>query len=255
MKGSMVELEKIVSFCDRRTRRQDIQDFPPAHNGLQIENSGVVTKIGASVDAGEKPFLAAVQMGIDFLIVHHGLYWVPPIPLTGSAYRKTRAAIEGNLAVYGSHLPLDCHPEIGNNALLAKALDLTRIETFLPYEGTNIGLVTTAPDSRATLKDRLCRLFPGGVTPIEAGSETPQKIAILTGSGSSAVEHLPALGIDTLITGELKQHFFNIAQEEGLNLYACGHYRTETFGVRALAEETAKYFDLPCEFVATDCPL
>ncbi|MBC2601383.1 Nif3-like dinuclear metal center hexameric protein [Puniceicoccus vermicola] len=251
----MVELQKVVSFCDRRTRRKDIRDFPPAHNGLQIENNGVVTKIGAAVDAGERPFQIAAEKGIDFLIVHHGLYWVPPVPLTGPAYRKTRTAIEKNLAVYGSHLPLDCHPEIGNNALLAKALDLTRLETFLPYEGNNIGLVTNAPASRDELKYRLERLFPGGVVAMEEGSERPQKIAILTGSGSSAVEHLAEIGVDTLITGELKQHFFNIAQEEKLNLFACGHYRTETFGVRALAEETAKYFDLPCEFVATDCPL
>jgi len=251
----MIELQKVVFFCDRRTRRGDIQDFPPAHNGLQIENGGMVSKIGAAVDAGERPFAEAVRRGIDFLIVHHGLYWVPPTPLTGSAYRKIKTALEGNLAVYGSHLPLDCHPEIGNNALLAKALDLTRMETFLPYEGTHIGLVTNAPDDRAELKERLQRLFPGGVTSIEEGSARPQKIAILTGSGSSAVEHLSSIGVDTLVTGELKQHFFNIAQEEKLNLYTCGHYRTETFGVRALADETAKYFDLPCEFIATDCPL
>tara|TARA_R100000027_G_scaffold7932_4_gene5984 strand:- start:5779 stop:6534 length:756 start_codon:yes stop_codon:yes gene_type:complete len=251
----MVELQKIVSFCDRRTRRADICDFPPAHNGLQIENNGLVTKIGAAVDAGEKPFQLAADKGIDFLIVHHGLYWVPPVPLTGAAYRKTRTAIERNLAVYGSHLPLDCHPEIGNNALLAKSLDLTRVDTFLPYEGTNIGLITTAPPTRDELKYRLERIFPGGVVSIEEGSERPQKIAILTGSGSSAVEHLASIGVDTLITGELKQHFYNVAQEQRLNLFTCGHYRTETFGVRALAEETAKYFDLPCEFVATDCPL
>ncbi len=251
----MVELQKVVSFCDRRTRRVDIKDFPPAHNGLQIENNGVVSKIGAAVDAGERPFEEAVRHGIDFLIVHHGLYWVPPVPLTGAAYRKITTAVTNNLAVYGSHLPLDCHPEMGNNALLAKALDLTRVETFLPYEGNNIGLITTAPPTREELRHRLERLFPGGVVAIEEGSDQPRKIAILTGSGSSAVEHLASIGVDTLITGELKQHFFNIAQEQRLNLYTCGHYRTETFGVRALAEEAAKYFDLPCEFVASDCPL
>ena len=251
----MIDIAKIVSFCDRRTRRAEITDFPSACNGLQLENTGKATKIGAAVDAGEEPFRKAVEQGIDFLIVHHGLFWTPPAPITGPAYRKIRLAIENNLAVYSSHLPLDCHPEIGNNALLAKALDLSRIETFLPHEGTPIGLVTTAPESRSELRARLERLFPGGVTAIEEGSERPAKIAILTGSGSSAVEHLAPIGVDTLITGELKQHFFNLAQENGLNLFACGHYRTETFGVRALAEETAKYFDLPCEFVATDCPL
>jgi len=251
----MIELSKVVSFCDRRTRRAEITDFPPAHNGLQLENRGVVTKIGAAVDAGEEPFRLAVENGVDFLIVHHGLFWVPPVPVIRAHYSKLRLAMESNLAVYGSHLPLDCHPEIGNNALLAKALDLHRLDTFLPYEGTNIGLVSSAPESRDELKSRLERLFPGGVTAIEEGSERPEKIAILTGSGSSAVEHLREIGVDTLITGELKQHFFNVAQEEKLNLFVCGHYRTETFGVRALAEEAAKYFELPCEFITTTCPL
>ncbi len=250
----MVELEKVVSFCDRRTRRAEISDFPPAYNGLQLENRGGVGKIGAAVDAGEVPFRKAIEDGVDFLIVHHGMYWVPPVPLAGSAFRKIRSAVENNLAVYGSHLPLDCHPEIGNNALLAKALELTRMDTFLPYEGTNIGLVATAPESRAELKTRLEGLFPGNVVAVEEGSERPQKIAILTGSGSSAVEHLPAIGVDTLVTGELKQHFFNIAQEQRLNRSACGPYRTETFGVQALAREAARYFELPWCFIPTECP-
>lgn len=250
----MVELEKVVSYCDRRTRRMDIVDFPPAHNGLQLENGGSVTRIGAAVDAGEVPFQRAIEEEVDFLIVHHGLYWTPPLPLVGSGYRKVRNAIGHNLAVYGSHLPLDCHPEIGNNALLAKALDLSRVDTFLPYEGSNIGLIAGGPESRATLKARLEGLFPGGVIAVEEGSDRPQKVAILTGSGSSAVEHLSSIGVDTLITGELKQHFFNIAQEQKLNLFACGHYRTETFGVRALAQEAAHYFNLPWSFISTDCP-
>ncbi|MEM0966741.1 MAG: Nif3-like dinuclear metal center hexameric protein [Verrucomicrobiota bacterium] len=251
----MASLSEVVSFCDRRTRRRDIVDFAPAHNGLQLENDGTVTKIGAAVDAGEVPFRLAAERNIDFLIVHHGLYWVAPIPITGPHYRKTRLALENNLAVYGSHLPLDCHPEIGNNALLAKALGLTRIDTFLPYEGTPIGLVASSPESRQQLRSRLEQLFPSHVIAIEEGSENPGKVAILTGSGSSAVEHLSEIGVDTLITGELKQHFFNIAQEERLNLFLCGHYRTETFGVRALAEEAAEYFGLPWEFVETDCPI
>lgn len=251
----MVELTQIVSFCDRRTRRTEITDFPPAQNGLQIENHGMVRKIGAAVDAGAEPFRKAVEAGVDFLIMHHGLYWVPPVPLTGVAYQKTRLAIENNLALYASHLPLDCHPEIGNNALLAKALGLSRNDTFLPYEGNQIGLLANAPDSRDELRERLEKLFQGKITCIEAGSANPRRIAILTGSGSSAVEHLPTLGVDTLITGELKQHFFNYAQEHHLNLYLCGHYQTETFGVKALGGEVSKYFDLPFEFIPTDCPL
>lgn len=106
-----------------------------------------------------------------------------------------------------------------------------------------------------TLKKRLGHLFPNGFTAIEKGSNRPGKIAILTGSGASAISELKAEGVDTLITGELKQNHFNQAEESGLNLYLCGHYATETFGVGALAQEVAAEFGLEWEFIDTDCPL
>jgi len=252
----MTDLERLTAFCDERTRRAEVPDFPPAHNGLQLANEGPVTRVGAAVDAGEVPIRMAIERGIDFLIVHHGLYWNPPTPLTGSAYRKIRAAMEAGLAVYSSHLPLDCHPEIGNNALLAGLLELRETGRFLPYEGTPIGLLTAGCHDRDLLRERLEKLFPGGVTAIEAGPHQPEPIGILTGSGASAVDAMGApAGPSTLITGELKQHHFNLAQEERLNLYCCGHYRTEVFGVSALAAEVAGEFGLEWEFLDTGCPL
>jgi dinuclear metal center YbgI/SA1388 family protein len=163
--------------------------------------------------------------------------------------------MENNLAVYGSHLPLDCHPEIGNNAILAQKLELQPITSFLPYEGLNIGLITQNSYSRKELINRLNSLFPKGINSMEFGSDFPSKIAILTGSGQSAVDKILESGADTLITGELKQNHFNIAQELKLNLYTCGHYATETFGVEALGKELAAKFDLPFQFIETACPL
>ena len=251
----MISTEDIVKFCNHRTNLTEIKDFPGAWNGLQIQNSGCVSKIGASVDAGLVPFQNAVSKKIDFIITHHGLFWTLPIPLTGPAYEKTKLCIDHNLAVYGSHLPLDCHPEIGNNAILAQKLQLEPIASFLPYEGVDIGLITENNQPRKDLAKRLNSLFPMGIHSMEFGSETPSKIAILTGSGQSAVDKILEAGADTLITGELKQHHFNLAQELKLNLYACGHYATETFGVNALAQEVAKKFDLPYEFIPTECTL
>ena len=251
----MISTEDIVKFCNHRTNLTEIKDFPGAWNGLQIQNSGCVSKIGASVDAGLVPFQNAVSKKIDFIITHHGLFWTPPIPLTGPAYEKTKLCIDNNLAVYGSHLPLDCHPEIGNNAILAQKLQLEPIASFLPYEGVDIGLITENNQPRKDLAKRLNSLFPMGIHSMEFGSETPSKIAILTGSGQSAVDKILEAGADTLITGELKQHHFNLAQELKLNLYACGHYATETFGVNALAQEVAKKFDLPYEFIPSECTL
>ncbi|HBR94110.1 MAG TPA: Nif3-like dinuclear metal center hexameric protein [Opitutae bacterium] len=252
----MAKLQDIVAFCDQRTRRTEIKDFDGAHNGLQVENNGTVRRIGAAVDAGERPFQSAIAAGIDFLICHHGLFWTPPTPLTGANARKIKTAFDGNLAVYGAHLPLDCHPEIGNNALLAKELGLKKIDTFLNYEGNDMATITLGPmGGRAEISKKLQALFPDTYHAIEYGSEKPKRIGILTGSGQSAVPHLLANGVDTLITGELRQHHFNMAQELGLNLYPCGHYATEVFGVKALAAEVAFKFQLEWQFIKQPCRL
>jgi len=251
----MPSLMEVVTYCDERLSRSLIPDFPGAENGLQFENNGHVTKIGAAVDAGLIPFKKATEAGIDFLIVHHGMFWSPPYPVTGTLFNKYKLCVENNLAVYGAHLPLDCHKEIGNNAILAKKLKLKTADWFLEYQSNPIGLIAEGSLERSDLKNRLETLFPDGITAIEKGSKQPEKIAILTGSGASAVSELQKAGVDTLITGELKQNHFNEAEEAGLNLYACGHYATETFGVRALAEEVANKHGLEWEFIATDCPL
>ena len=251
----MVKTEDIVNFCNQRTNLGEIEDFPGSYNDLQVGNSGEIKKIGASVDAGLIPFTKAIDLQIDFLITHHGLFWNPPIPITCSAYKKIKLCLDNNLAVYGSHLPLDCHPEIGNNSILAKKLGLEPFAKFLPFKGTDIGLITKNNQKRSQIREKLKTLFPKGFSTMEFGSDQPEKIAILTGSGQSAVDHIIDNGADTLITGELKQHHFNIAQELKLNLFACGHYATETFGVNALAQEAANKFDLSYEFVSSECPL
>ena len=255
IRGIMATLEEIVSYCDQRTQRAEIPDFPGAENGLQVENDGSVAKVGAAVDAGIEPFRKAVAANIDFIIVHHGLYWTPPLPLVGSAYDKMKLLLDNNLALYGSHLPLDRHPEIGNNAILASKLELSPCGTFLPHECVDIGLLAESSHSRDDLRSKLENLFPQGITSMEYGSEKPERIAILTGSGQSAVDKILDAGSDTLVAGELRQHHFNLAQELRLNLYACGHYATETFGVDALAREVSEKFDLPYEFIETPCPL
>ncbi len=251
----MVEVEKILEYCEERLQTSQIIDFSGARNGLQLANDGSVKKIGAAVDAGLIPFQKAIAQGIDFLIVHHGMYWNPPIPIVGVAYDKVRLAIENNLAVYDAHLPLDMHPEIGNNAILLKMLKLELIDWVFPYEGRPVAALTRVDVSRDVLQERLQKIFPTSLMPILYGSLAPKRAVVLTGSGSSVIPQLASVGADTFITGELKQDNFNLAQELNLNIFACGHYASEVFGVRALAEEMGNHFDLPWEFVATECPL
>ena len=249
----MPTLSDLVAYCDQRTRRAAFKDAPGACNGLQLANDGRVTKIGAAVDAGVVPFQLAVAAGVDFLIVHHGMYWDMPRPLTGAAYARVTTLVRGNCALYSNHLPLDGHPRLGNNALLAKQLGLKPSRSFLVRDGEPIGCIARSRLTRAAIRAKLERLYPR-VIAIEYGSATPPAVAFCSGSGYSAVPELGPAGVDTLVTGELREDCFNRAQEEKLNLYLCGHYATEVHGVKALAAELAKKFRLPWEFIATENP-
>jgi dinuclear metal center YbgI/SA1388 family protein len=192
---------------------------------------------------------------VDFLIVHHGMYWDMPRPLTGPAYERVATLIEGNCALYSNHLPLDSHPIIGNNALLARQLGLTTVRGFLPNKGGDIGRIAPSRGlTRAALRSRLEKAY-SRVIAIEYGSPTPREIAFCSGSGNSAIRALGEAGVDTLVTGELREEWFNRAQEEKLNLYLCGHYATEVHAVKALAAELSKKFQLSWEFIGTDNPL
>ena len=249
----MTKLSDLVAYCDRRTRCAEFKDFPGAFNSLQVANDGRVTRIGAAVDAGLVPFQHAVAAGVDFLIVHHGMFWDMPRPLTGPVYDRVATLVRGNCALYSNHLPLDAHPQIGNNALLARQLGLKPSRTFLPLEGRDIGCIAPSRLSRSALRRKLESLYPR-VIAIEYGSTSPRAVAFCSGSGSSAIPALLPAGVDTLVTGELREEHFNRAQEEKLNLYLCGHYATEVHAVKALASELAKKFRLPWEFIATENP-
>ena len=251
----MAELDEVVAFCDERSRAHAVPDFPGALNGLQFENNGRVSRIGASVDAGLIPFKRAVEAGVDFLIVHHGMFWNGVQRVAGSEKQKYQILFDGNLAVYSCHLPLDAHPEIGNASILASRIGARPSGTFLPYEGVDIGLVCDWGEGRDALRKSLAAEFGSGIAAMEFGSANPKNVCIVTGSGNSVVDQIASAGADTLITGELKQHFYNVAQERGLNLYACGHYATETFGVDALAKEASEKFGIPSTFIASECPL
>ena len=250
----MTKLTDLVAYCDQRTRRTAFTDSPGACNGLQLANRGRVTRIGAAVDAGVVPFRRAVAAGVDVRIVHHGMYWDMPRPLTGPAYERIATLIQGDCALYSNHLPLDGHPQIGNNALLARQLGLRPKRGFLPVEGGDVGWIAPSRLPRAALRKKLESLYPR-VIAIECGSPVPREIAFCSGSGNSAVPALLPAGVDTLVTGELREEFFNRAQEEKLNLYLCGHYATEVHAVKALAAELARKFHLPWEFIATENPL
>src|SRR4051794_38924852 len=176
----MAALHEMVRFTDGYLRLAEIEDYPNALNGLQIENSGEVTKIGAAVDASTHTIEMAVETGVDFLVVHHGLFWPGLRPVTGSLYRALKVAIGHNLALYSAHLPLDLHPKVGNNALLAAALGLGETTPFLELKGGPAGLVAESALRRDELLSRLEESLGRPVRCIGTGPMETKRIGIVT---------------------------------------------------------------------------
>jgi len=244
-----VPLATLVGHCDRILCTSQTGDYDGAVNGLQVENSGTVTKMAATVDASLATVKLAIAAKADLLIVHHGLFWSKTHPWTGKRRELLGLLIENNVAVYSSHLPLDAHPQLGNNAQLAAALGLKKMKPFFFSHGQNIGLKTSTKISRAELAKRLERATGAKPKLISGGSEICQRIGIVTGGAGGELMQAAAEGVDTFITGEGPHWTYALAEELGLNVFYGGHYATETFGVKALAAELAKKFKLPWEFL------
>jgi dinuclear metal center YbgI/SA1388 family protein len=244
-----IPLEKIVAHCDKILRTAAIGDYEGAANGLQMENSGAVTKIAATVDASLATIKLAIAAKADLLIVHHGLFWNPSHPWTGKKYELLQLLIENNLAIYSSHLPLDAHPKLGNNAQLCAALGLKNLKPFFQSHGQMIGFKSQTKISREDLAEKMARAT--GVKPliIPGGKEICKKIGVVTGGTGAELKLAASEGVDTFITGEGPHWTFALAEELGLNVFYGGHYATETFGVKALAAQLSKKFKGPWTFL------
>jgi dinuclear metal center YbgI/SA1388 family protein len=246
---SKVSLPAIVKYCDRRLRTAEIGDYDGAANGLQVQNSGTVTRLAATVDASLATVKLAIAAGADLLIVHHGLFWSKTHPWTGRRHELIKLLVEHDLAVYSSHLPLDAHPKWGNNAQLGAALGFTGLKPFFPTHGQPIGLKTRTNISRLELVKRLERATGASPRLIPGGPEICRQIGVVTGGAGGDLKSAAAAGVDTFITGEGPHWTYALAEELGLNVLYGGHYATETFGVKALAAELSRKFKLPWQFL------
>jgi dinuclear metal center YbgI/SA1388 family protein len=248
----MSSLSNIVTYADRFLRVCDVGDWDNALNGLQIENSGRVTRIGGAVDVSTRVLTEAAKRNIDFLIVHHGLFWPGLQPARGALRRQLRLAFENDVALYSAHLPLDIHPRVGNNAQLLAALGLKSAQPFLEEKGQPVGLKIRVSLQRSELVRELEKALNGPVKLFEFGPKQARAIGVVTGAAGSEIYRVADEGIDTFITGEAPHWAAVAAEELGMNLLLGGHYATEVFGVKALAAHLSKRFNVPCEFV--DCP-
>ena len=242
-------LAAIVKYCDQVLRTREIGDYDGAANGLQAENSGAVTRLAATVDASLATVRLAIAAKADLLIVHHGLFWSPVQPWTGKKYELLQLLVANNLAVYSSHLPLDAHPKLGNNALLCAALGLKTLQPFFASHGQTIGFKSKSRISRNELAARLERATGTKPLLLPGGKEICECIGVVTGGAGGDLKLAASEGVDTFITGEGPHWTYALAEELDLNVFYGGHYATETFGVKALAAELSKTFKLPWEFL------
>jgi dinuclear metal center YbgI/SA1388 family protein len=244
-----MRLEELCAYLDGYLRIGEVPDYAGALNGLQVANGGEVTRVAVAVDAAQATVDAAVRAGADFLLVHHGLFWDGNVPVTGRRYRRLRALLEGGVAVYGAHLPLDVHPDVGNNAVLARELGVEPLGTFGDYKGYPLGVWGELDLSREALCARLDELLGGRVKMVPGGPERVRRVGVITGGAGSMVPAATAARLDAFITGEGAHHNYFDAEEGGINLFLGGHYATETWGVRALAAHLEERFGLPWSFL------
>ncbi|MGH7701437.1 MAG: Nif3-like dinuclear metal center hexameric protein [Gemmatimonadales bacterium] len=245
----MTELDRLVTYLDDYLDVARVRDAPQALNGLQVANGGTVTRLAAAVDLCQTTVELAARDRADLLLVHHGLFWGGLRPLAGPAYRRVAGLLRHNIALYAAHLPLDRHPEVGNNPLLARRLGVTIGGEFGETDGQMIGVWGEVDVAREAFSGRLAEVLGAPPRLLPFGPDRVRRVGIVTGGAGSMIDQAARAGLDTFVTGEGAHHTYFDAEELGLNVYYGGHYLTETFGVRALAEHVAATFSLPWSFL------
>lgn len=251
----MASAADIADWLDDLLEARAFPDYSGALNGLQLDHRGPVRRVAAAVDFSGRTVDAVLEANANFLLLHHGMFWGGAQRITGQVYERLQRLIANDVAVYASHLPLDAHPLLGNNARLAGALGLEPSDRFGSYEGAPIGV---AGEGEIPTVDLLARAnayaarFGGSARASWMGEgRMTRRWAIVTGAGAGSreIRDAQARGIDTLIVGEGPHHTTVEAADAGVVIIYAGHYATETLGVCALADAVSARFDLPATFL------
>lgn len=246
-------ITELIGFLDELLKPSEFDDYGP--NGLQVPGRDRVASVVTGVSAGAELFERAAAAGADLVLVHHGLFWRgPPRPLDQAAKRRLKLLfdVEMNLAAY--HLPLDGHPEHGNNALLAAGLGARRSG---PFAG-GIGAAAEFPDDGIAARELVARvraLTARDPLAVTAGPDPVRTLAIVSGGGQEYLTEAIAAGFDAFLTGEASERNFNDAREAGVHFVSAGHYATETLGIRRLGELLTDRFGVRHEFVDVPNPI
>jgi dinuclear metal center YbgI/SA1388 family protein len=247
----------ILAELDRLLEPSRFEDYGP--NGLQVPGATETTTVATGVSASLELFEQAAAEQAQLLIVHHGLFWgTSPGPIDEPLKRRLQALFDADMALAAYHLPLDAHPTVGNNALIAKALGATQLTPFAPHHDEPIGTIATLPDDgipAQVLFTRVRELTARDPLVFDAGPATVRSLAIVSGGGSDYLADAIAQGADAFLTGEPTERVMATAREQGIHYIAAGHYATETFGVKALGEHLAETFGVRHVFLDVPNPI
>ena len=244
-----MRLGALAEYLDRYLRVAEVPDYGGAVTGVQVDTPREVRRVAVAVDAAQAVIDRAVAEGADLLLVHHGLFWDGNVPLTGRRYRRLKALLDADVGVYASHLPLDAHPEVGNNAVLLRAMGAEVAGSFGAYKGWPLGAWGEVDLGREELAARAAEVLGGAVKLVPGGPERVRRLGVITGGAGSETLAAARAGLDAYLTGEGAHHNFFDAEEGGINLLLGGHYATEVWGVRALAAHLEARFGIEWFFI------
>ncbi len=245
-----MDTRDLAAYLDGLLDHDAWQPLDAAYDGLQVENSGDVEKAAFAVDAAVETVERAADRDADVLVVHHGVVWGGLDRVAGATYDRVSALMENDVALYASHLPLDAHPDVGNNALLLDDLDAEPVDTFGDVGGRDVGRVGEF-DEAVALEELVGEVEDSvghEATTLEFGDEEVEQVAALTGSGADFLEEAADVA-DVMVSGEPKHKAHHLARDLETNAVFAGHYHTETYGVRALQQRVEEEFDVDAFFV------
>jgi dinuclear metal center YbgI/SA1388 family protein len=253
----MADRDEILGFCDDLLDCASFEDYGP--NGLQVPGRAEVSRIATGVSANLETLERAIDAGAELVITHHGLLWGDELsPLSVPMAARLRALLCSEVSLAAYHLPLDAHPEIGNNALLRDALGLEADDRpFGQAKGSPVGLIGRAsePVDIGELRRRLADAVGREPLVFDAGPDRITTVGIVTGSGGFALHEAGPLGLDALVTGEPSEPVMGEAREYGVHFLAGGHYATETFGIRRLGELVSERFSVEHTYIDVPNPI
>jgi len=243
-----MDILQLSHYLDNLLDIAAIKDSSRAVNGLQVENTGEILKIGLAVDACRATIEMAIEKECNMMFVHHGLFWGGLMPLRGAHYEKVARLLGANIGLYSAHVPLDMHPVLGNNRALADLIGLEGLEPFGEYEGERIGFKGRVP--RQAAKELGDRLAAGLGSPVRViGEGAVETVGIVSGGAGDMLGQAIGQKLDAYITGEGANHHFHEALEGGCVLMLAGHYATETGGVKAVGRHLREKFSIETEFL------